>query len=147
MGAKGGVKTGGRQKGAKNKVLHCIKQAARLHGTASIKVLYRMMMDKATAETVRLGCAKELLDRGYGKSLAQIAHTGMDDGPIITADVSMLELARRSAFLMVMAGKEKEAQELESRTLPGEFVNLPAGQTDDSKPNGHETTDDVNLTE
>ena len=59
----------------------------------------------------------------------------------------MLELARRSAFLMVMAEKEqeKEAADLDARTLPGEFVNLPASLTDDSKPNGHESTPDVNL--
>ena len=146
MGAKGGVKTGGRQKGSKNKVLHCIKVAARTHGTAAIKVLFKMMMSKDTAETVRLGCAKELLDRGYGKAIAVLTHTGADDGPIITQDVSMLELARRSAFLMVMAGREKDAAELEARTLPGEVVNLTAPDDDSSKPNGHENMPDVNLT-
>ena len=146
MGAKGGVKTGGRKKGSKNKVLHCIKQAARLHGTAAIKVLFDMMRSKETAETVRLGCAKELLDRGYGKALAQITHTGANDGPIITEDVSMLELARRTAFLAVLAGREMEATELEARTLEGELVNLLPDLDDASKPNGHENMPDVNLT-
>lgn len=122
MAGKGNAKTGGRKKGTPNKVLHCIKEAARVHGTASIKVLFCMMMDKAEAATVRLGCAKELLDRGYGKAIAQITHTGPHDGPIITQDISMLELARRSAFLLVMADREQAAQELEARTIPGEIV-------------------------
>jgi hypothetical protein len=39
-------------------------------------------------------------------SWAQIAHTGKDENPIQTQDISMLELARRSAFLMVMADRE-----------------------------------------
>ena len=146
MAGKGKPKTGGRKKGTPNKVLHCIKEVARVHGNASIKVLFKMMMDTATVQNVRLGCAKELLDRGYGKPIAQITHTGANDGPIITEDISMLELARRSAFLLVMADREKDAAELESRTIPGEVVNLTDPDNSPSKPNGHELAPDVNLT-
>ena len=146
MAGKGNPKTGGRKKGTPNKVLHCIKAVARLHGNASIKVLFKMMMDVKTVQNVRLGCAKELLDRGYGKPIAQITHTGADNGPIMTEDISMLELARRSAFLMVMADREKDAAEQAGETIEGELVSLPDPDEGASKPNGHESTDDVNLT-
>ena len=145
MAGKGNPKTGGRAKGTPNKVLHCIKAVARLHGNASIKVLFKMMMDKNTVQNVRLGCAKELLDRGYGKPIAQITHTGADNGPIMTEDISMLELARRSAFLMVMASREKDAAENGGDTIEGELVSLPVSPTDDSKPNGHESSADVSV--
>jgi len=130
MAGKGNPKTGGRIKGSKNKVTHDIKATARVHGSAAIKVLYNLMMSKDTVENVRLGCAKELLDRGYGKAVAQITHVGANEGPIITAEISMLELARRSAFLLVMADREKEAAELESRTIPGELEQITITEAD-----------------
>ena len=60
---------------------------------------------------MQVSACRELIDRGYGKPLAQIAHTGKDDSPILTENISMLELARRSAFLMVMADRELQQQE------------------------------------
>lgn len=123
---KGTPKTGGRKAGTPNKVRHDIKVLAQGYGPDAIKRLYHLALN-ADSESVQVSAARELLDRGYGKALAQIAHTGKDESPIQTQDISMLELARRSAFLMVMADREREAKEqLEARTIPGEAVNLTA---------------------
>ena len=66
-------------------------------------------MCSAEGETVRVAAARELLDRGYGKSLAQIAHTGADSGPIQIQDMSNLEIARRMAFVFDLASREEES--------------------------------------
>ena len=106
---KGTVKTGGRQSGTRNKVTHDIKVLAQGYGPDAIKRLYHLALNAST-ESVQVSACRELLDRGYGKPLAQIADTGKDDGAVLTENISMLELARRSAFLMVMAKRELDEQ-------------------------------------
>jgi len=107
---KGRPKTGGRKAGTPNKVTHDIKVLAQGYGPDAIKRLYHLALN-ADSESVQVSACRELIDRGYGKPLAQIAHTGKDDSPILTENISMLELARRSAFLMVMADRELKQEE------------------------------------
>jgi len=106
---KGTVKTGGRQAGTPNKVTHDIKVLAQGYGRDAIKRLYHLALNAST-ESVQVSACRELLDRAYGKSLAQIAHTGKDESPILTENISMLELARRTAFLAVLGDRELQQQ-------------------------------------
>jgi len=79
MGAKGQQKTGGRQKGTPNKATAQVKALAQVHGPQAIDELAQIAFDKheetglpvANAQA-RIAAIKELLDRGYGKSVAQI---------------------------------------------------------------------------
>lgn len=69
--AKGRKKTGGRVKGKPNKLTEDIKALAQQYGPAAIQTLVELMMD-ADYEPTRVAAAKELLDRGYGKSVQPV---------------------------------------------------------------------------
>lgn len=76
----GTPKTGGRIKGTPNKATAEVKSLARQYGADMIDVLAKIAMDDERPESARVSAAKELLDRGYGKSIQQIS--GPDEGPI-----------------------------------------------------------------
>lgn len=76
----GTPKTGGRVKGTPNKATAEVKSLARKWGAEMIDVLAEIAMDEKRPESARVSAAKELLDRGYGKSIQQIS--GPDEGPI-----------------------------------------------------------------
>lgn len=107
---KGTRKTGGRKAGTPNKVTHDIKVLAQGYGPDAIKRLYHLALN-ADSESVQVSACRELIDRGYGKPLAQIARTGKDDSPKLTENFSMLELARRTAFLAVLGHRELKQEE------------------------------------
>ena len=111
------VKTGGRKAGTPNKTLHDVRVLAQGYGPEAIKCL-RELMCSAEGETVRVAAARELLDRGYGKPIAQIAHTGANDGPIKVQDMPVLEQARRLAFIFDKAEREQGNQ-------PGAEISPP----------------------
>ena len=69
--AKGRKKSGGRVKGKLNRVTEDIKELAQQYGPAAIQTLVELMMD-ADFEPTRVSAAKELLDRGYGKSVQPV---------------------------------------------------------------------------
>lgn len=110
MAGRGRPKTGGRKAGTENKVTLAVRKAAQKFGQAALDELARLMAN-SESDSVRVAACNAILDRAYGKSLAQIAHTGKDDSPILTENVSMLELARRTAFLAVLADRELQQQE------------------------------------
>jgi hypothetical protein len=71
------------------KVVGEIRDLARQHGTAAIRLLAQMsglLPDKpaAEAETARIAAIKELLDRGYGKATQPLS--GDADGPPLQVD-------------------------------------------------------------
>lgn len=74
-GAKPGERRGGRKKGQPNKATAEIKALAQSYGPEAIKVLVALMRKGEFAAT------KELLDRGYGKSVQPIAGDN-ENGPI-----------------------------------------------------------------
>jgi len=76
-----GRKTGGRSKGTPNKIAYDVRQLAMVHGPAAIKTLEEIMRDKKAQLPSRVAAAKELLDRGYGKSVQPIE--GTDKGLIL----------------------------------------------------------------
>lgn len=65
-----GLKTGGREKGTLNKFTAEVKSLAQQHGAEAIEVL-RKIMQESDNEPARIAAAKELLDRGYGRSKAE----------------------------------------------------------------------------
>ena len=134
MVGRGGSRPGaGRKKGSITKKTQEIAARAIESGITPLEVIITAMRDETDIQM-----AKAKKDREWGKAagyardaapychprLSAVAHTGAGDSSIETEPVSMLELARRSAFLLVMADREKEAKELEARTIPGEAVNL-----------------------
>ena len=62
-----GKKTGGRRAGTPNKATAEIKTLAREHGAAMIAQLVRLASEAET-DAAKVAAAKEVLDRGYGKS-------------------------------------------------------------------------------
>lgn len=75
-----GKKFGGRQKGSPNKSTLEIKLIAQEHGARAIELLADLMVN-AQAESTKVAAAKELLDRGYGKSSQAI--TGEGGAPLL----------------------------------------------------------------
>lgn len=74
--AKGAKTGGGSRKGKPNKSTADIKAVAQEYGPSAIAVLTEIMESKEQPPAARVAAAKELLDRGYGKSLQGVALTG-----------------------------------------------------------------------
>ena len=96
----GHPKSGGRQKGTKNKTTIDVKELALVHGPKCMEVLADLAVN-ADAESVKVSACKEILDRAYGKAPQFVEHTGKDGEKL--EDVSDLELARKVAFILTNA--------------------------------------------
>lgn len=77
-----GRKTGGRKKGSLNKATADVKLAAQKYTPAALKTLADIMK-ASESDPARVAAAKELLDRGHGKSPQAL--TGEGGGPIAMA--------------------------------------------------------------
>jgi hypothetical protein len=62
----------GRPKGATNKATREIREAAKAFGPEALNAIAKIMIE-GEAEANRLAAAKELLDRGFGKSTQMVA--------------------------------------------------------------------------
>jgi len=62
------AKTGGRKAGTPNRVTAEVRTLAQQHGADAIGTLAEIMADTTRNENARIAAARELLDRGYGKS-------------------------------------------------------------------------------
>jgi hypothetical protein len=80
MAGKGAPKTGGRQKGTKNKATSELKTLAREHTETCLNMA--RLATNAASEQARVGAIKELLDRGWGKPKQDVEHSGPEDGSI-----------------------------------------------------------------
>lgn len=58
----------GRTKGSPNKATVEVKALAQKHGPSAVSTLATIMQDAAQPPQARVAAARELLDRGYGKS-------------------------------------------------------------------------------
>lgn len=74
-----GQKTGGRRKGTPNKATADVKALAQKYTDKAINAL-AAIMERGETDAARVAAAKELLDRGHGKSVQAI--TGEDGGPL-----------------------------------------------------------------
>jgi hypothetical protein len=89
MGApKGHQKYGkaGRPKGSVNKATADIRALAQKHGPDAIATLIEIMQNRIDTPAAQIAAAKELLDRGYGKSTQPIA--GDLNGPPVKTEVT-----------------------------------------------------------
>lgn len=82
-GSKPGERRGGRHKGVPNKVTADVRAAAQKYTAEAIETLASIMRN-SEADQARIAAAKELLDRGHGKSTQPIDATlaGKDGGPV-----------------------------------------------------------------
>jgi hypothetical protein len=82
-----GLKRGGpgRSKGVPNKATAEIKALAQVYGPAAIDVLVGIMTSVDQPPPARVAAAKELLDRGYGKSKETVAVEN-DMPPVMVID-------------------------------------------------------------
>ena len=121
MVGRGGSRPGaGRKKGSVTKKTQEIAARAIESGITPLEVIITAMRDETDIQM-----AKAKKDREWGKAagyardaapychprLSAVAHTGADDNAIETEPVSMLELARRTAFLAVLGHRELKQEE------------------------------------
>lgn len=90
-GAAPGERRGGRQKGTPNKITADIKALAQVHGQAAIDTLVGIMSDVEAHPASRVAAAKEIIDRGYGKAVQAVEHSGLDG-----ADLSLSVIFRKA---------------------------------------------------
>lgn len=84
--ARGGRRDGaGRPAGVQNKVVRPLKELARQHTEAALSTLVSVMAGgEGVPPAAQVAAAKELLDRGYGKS-STVLSGDEDDGPVRVA--------------------------------------------------------------
>lgn len=75
-----GRKTGGRAKGVPNKATREIKALAQKYTNEALKTLVQVMQT-SESDQARVSAARELLDRGYGKSPQAVTGEG-GEGPV-----------------------------------------------------------------
>ena len=81
---KGLPKTGGRTKGTPNKLTADIKALAQEYGPEALETLAKLMRATKTPAAARVAAAKELMDRGFGKSTQAVEMSGPAGAPIET---------------------------------------------------------------
>ena len=72
----GTPKTGGRPKGAVNKVTADVKLLAQEYGPEAIQILVKIAREQEDNPQARIAACKELLARAYGQPKAEVEHTG-----------------------------------------------------------------------
>lgn len=83
-----GIKTGGRQKGSLNKATVDVRLAAQQFGAEAITSLANIMRTSEN-DAAKISAAKELLDRGYGKSMQPVEMSG-PEGEALTLTVNFV---------------------------------------------------------
>ncbi len=85
----GGEKFGGRQKGVLNKATADVRKMAQTYGPEAVDILAEIMRDESKPDAARIAAAKELLDRGFGKS-PQSLDLGSSDGTLTPAVIQLM---------------------------------------------------------
>lgn len=67
-GSQPGERRGGRKAGTPNKVTADVRAVAQQYGEKALKTLAKIMENEKQPAAARVSAAKEILDRGYGKS-------------------------------------------------------------------------------
>ena len=95
--ARGGKREGaGRRVGSPNKLTleekRTLSEIARDHTASAVNTLVSIMGSTKAPAAARVSAATNLLERGWGKPVAHIEHTGANGGPIQHAEVSALDV-------------------------------------------------------
>lgn len=75
---KGLPKTGGRVPGVPNRITADVKALAQMYGADAIDTLAEIMKNGELPPAARVAAAKELIDRGFGKSVQPTELSGKD---------------------------------------------------------------------
>jgi hypothetical protein len=67
--------------GGRPKAAHHIRDLARQHTEAAVLALVEALAAKS--ERTRVAAAEALLDRGWGRPMQAVEHTGSEGGPIL----------------------------------------------------------------
>lgn len=109
--ALGGKRPGaGRPKGALNKATKDVRAVAQQFTDDAIKTLAAIMRSDEQPAAARVSAAKELLERGHGKSVQPIEHSGELRTARDMTDAELLAIASRAG-----AADEAEGPEQPSR--------------------------------
>src|SRR5262249_57691266 len=73
--AKPGQRFGGRAKGTRNKVNVELAEAAREYTAPAVEQLWKIATH-SRSDSARVAAIKEILDRGHGKAVQPLAHSG-----------------------------------------------------------------------
>lgn len=106
-GSRPGERRGGRRKGTPNKATADVRALAQRYAPAAVKELGRLSVE-AESEQARVAAIREILDRAYGKSTQAVQHSGPNNGPILTADLTKAtddELRALEAVFGPLAGE------------------------------------------
>lgn len=130
---RGGFRAGaGRPKGSRNKATllekRTIVDLAKDHAPAALAALVRVMTAPNAPLPAVVAAANSLLDRGYGRPVQSLEHTGKDGGPIATLDASMLSPVEREQRLLAIQ---------QALTLVATPTVAGNGQTNGHGGNGH----------
>lgn len=93
-------KTGGRQKGTRNKVTADVKEAALAYTSDALDTLSEIMRSPKEPAAARVAAARELLDRGHGKPKQSVDL----DANVLIADVSSEPEASEDEWALRHAG-------------------------------------------
>ena len=107
---KGLPPSGGRPKGAVNKSTAEIRALAQQYGPEAIQTLASIMRNEDNDPRARHASAKELLDRGYGKSMQPVEMSGPEGGALTVQNLDLkgltgAELEAMHAMLAKAAGE------------------------------------------
>ncbi|WP_217884246.1 hypothetical protein [Sphingobium sp. GW456-12-10-14-TSB1] len=94
----------GRKPGTPNRHTRDVRAAAAKHSTKAIAALVKLLGHE-DGKVIALA-AREILDRAHGRPMTPTEMTGKDGAPLIP-EVSQFDVARRMAFLLNRAAKEK----------------------------------------
>ena len=86
MAQRGGARPGaGRKPGKVNQIKRDLASMAKGHAEAALATLVEIMTNPGEAASARVSAATALLDRGYGKPVQAMEHSGPDGEPIPTS--------------------------------------------------------------
>jgi hypothetical protein len=71
-----------------------IRSLARTHTESALKVLAGIMNETSCPPAARVSAASALLDRGWGKPVQSMEHSGHDGGPIETLSQDPVAVSR-----------------------------------------------------
>jgi len=109
--ARGGKREGaGRKPGSKDTAaageVQNLSVLARTYTVDAINALWAVATGSAS-DAAKVSAAVAILDRGYGRPMQMLEHTGADGGPIATTTTTPREMARAVLSILRDAGMEK----------------------------------------
>ena len=95
--------------GGRPKEIAEVRELAREQTEFAIETLVRIAGDKKATHAAQVSAASALLDRGWGKPIQAMEHTGKDGGPIETKDADRArdDLLRRLEGIAERAENEE----------------------------------------